>query len=131
MAGINWTLTLYKLLASAMLLVGVGIVAYREGKHDCENAANQDKITVLETQIVSERQIVIQELDKREKSLVQRLAKLQEASVEAATMKAELQQIREELKNAIKNRPGNSACAPSADELRQYDEISKRTKRNR
>lgn len=128
LSGLNWTLLAYKFIAYALLIVAVGITAYREGKHDCEQAASEAKITVLETQIVSEREIVIRELDKKERALVERLGKLQDASIESAKMQADLIQIRKALHDAINNRPGNAACAPSTDELRQYDEISRRTR---
>lgn len=128
LTGLNWSLLAYKFVAYALLLIAVGLTAYREGKHDCENAASAAKISGLEIQIVSEREIVIRELDKKEKALAERLGKLQEASVESAKIQADLIQIRKSLHDAINNRPGNAACAPSTDELRQYDEISKRTR---
>lgn len=128
LGGVNWVLFAYKFVAYAMLLIMIGIVAYREGKHDCQEAASTAKITILEKQAVETREIVIRELDKKEKVLLERLAKLQASSLESVKMQVELQQIREKLNDAINARPGNAVCAPTDDELRQYDEIAKRTR---
>lgn len=128
MAGINWPLTFYKLLAAGTLIVGFGLVCYREGKHDCQIAAATAQITTLETRIITERTEVKKALDRHTKDINSRLSLITTNSGVLAKMDSKLEELKGGLDAAINARPANDACAPSDAELQYYTELARQAR---
>lgn len=127
-SGINLTALFYKLLVYLGLVVLIATVSYREGKHDCEQTQLTSQISILEKQVITERETVIKELKIQQSDLVKRLEVISTNSKQAAQLGLELARIKGDLHEAINSRPANAACAPSASELLQYEELAKRTR---
>lgn len=128
-AGINLTALFYKLVIGLGLVVLIATVSFREGVSHCQVEAKAEQVKQLETQIITERTEVREELNRRHLELVKRIETIGIGSKEAAKLKEELIGIKGDLNEAIRVRAGNSSCSPTDDELRLYEELAKRTAR--
>lgn len=128
-SGINLTALFYKLVIGLGLVVLIATVSFREGVSHCQVEAKTEQVKQLETQIITERTEVREELNRRHFELVKRLETIGIGSKEAAKLKEELIGIKGDLNEAIRVRAGNSSCSPTDDELRLYEELAKRTAR--
>lgn len=124
-AGVNWPMMFYKLVAVATAALLFGIICYREGKHDCQIETQNHKITVLETEIITERREVKAALNKHTKDINERLGVITKNSGLLAELDSKLEQLKGGLNEAINTRPANDACAPSDAELQYYTEIAR------
>lgn len=127
-SGISWQLLFFKITACLALCLTIGLVSFREGKHRCEMDHAAALVTETQKEMVTERRIIREQIDKRAKEINDRLKQIGTQSEESVQLRSELIQIRGKLDEAINKRPANPVCAPSDDELRQYQEIAKRTR---
>lgn len=125
--GWNPSLVFYKFLVYAMILVVAIGWSYREGVNNGEARKTAEDIAELKTEVIQQRTTLVRELEIREKRITQRLDTIGKDTVEAAKLKAELNEIKGDLNEAIRARAANAACAPSVQELRLYEELAKRT----
>lgn len=127
-SGINIPLALYKALAIGAVSVILLTAVYREGLHDGENRTLAEQMGRLETQIVEERKTIINELEVRQKRIVQRIEDVNKDSREAVRLQRELDTIGATLNDLIKKKPSNPACAPSRSVWEEYRKLAEATK---
>lgn len=127
-SNFNPTLTFYKFLAVVLGLVIAITVAYREGKHDCQQSALEAEVETLTETVRTERETVIRELRTRENNILTRLSETQTDTIEYNNAIRQLREIQGDLYEATRARIGNAACAPSVQELRALDGLAERTK---
>lgn len=130
-SGINIPLAFYKFLAVAAVSLVVLTATYREGLHDGENRALAEQMGELKTQIVEERRTIINELDIRQKRIVQRIDDVSKDSKRANELQRELDTIGATLNDLIKKKPSNPACAPSRSVWEEYRKLAEATKPTR
>lgn len=130
-SGINIPLAFYKFLAVGAVSLIVLTATYREGLHDGENRALAEQMGDLKTQIVEERRTIINELDIRQKRIVQRIEDVSKDSQRANQLQRELDTIGATLNDLIKKKPSNPACAPSRSVWEEYRKLAEATKPTR
>lgn len=130
-SGVNWQLLLFKFTAAAAILIISLTMAYREGKADCKLEKAEQTITLITQQQAKEREFIREQLKVQTVEIQSRLKVINTQSREAQELRSELRVIGGKLNEAINARPANPACAPSDGELRQYEEIAKRTRPSR
>jgi hypothetical protein len=129
-SGFSWQLILFKFLACAAILVLVGVACYREGMHDAVHKQDQAQITLMTRNTETEHQFIRDQLKTQQVEITKRLEVINPQAQEARQLRADMNIIRGRLDEAINKRPADPACAPSDDELRQYEEVAARTNAN-
>lgn len=112
LSSVKW----YKRGAIALVVLVLVLGSYYKGKHDCEIKHEQQKTEQAEEKT---RTIV--------KHVTERVPVIQKDEAEAARLKAQVEQLRGKLDEAINARPDLPECALSDDELRLFQEAARAT----
>lgn len=128
LSGVKWQVLLWKVGVYVLVVGAVAALAYREGLSDCQIAALEKQTKEQSALIVQEREFVRESLAEMQAALTRRLATVDAQTKEGIKLRSELLNLQGELYAIMAKRAGNPSCAPSADELRIYDEIAARTR---